>query len=704
MSSICNDDNLRPFPVDVATSKVSSASWDNATEETATMEREEDAQGAVDERRIAMGTSLPRGLLENASGTSSDICEASVLVLLGLDLPASVRQGIRDSLHRDAPRFFGVDLVGTDALPRKAAALQARVGRAFLALSKEHLQDSASSKQTKMTRKARPSEDDALCSDHGRILQREESECRRANIVQTALQAGRSVILDVAAGPGLWARGRFLRDLESLLDGLDVYNCHEVKNSSSTQRRNRPTVLLVDGHEKNRSGGGAEIAYGTECARKMRTTLSAIDRTKASKLGSRGPLNTRVEQGPSHLDRMMPSRLKALLEEAAQCLHDLSTVHAATPVPFLALSTTCTARVPNDGETRTSSERYVDDHKIELAVPVFTSSGNGVQEEGKQPGTCGLGRVHSSGLETLLASCFMILHPWRDYNLGEYPDHGRPATAFSTQAKEMVPPGVSITGGNTDCVNATVSQLASATRRQLDDMRTTRGVADLLGKADLTAIPLKTTIAIRRLVRCSSWPNESPRPIFSGCPASEAFTGWIMAAATASTELAFAGGGKALHTTGLGEVKNPPESKSPLASLKSGNDTYTSCTPQDVDFERRREMELLEGLEESLVDEEIVVCDDDSPSLLCVKAGEREKGHDTHRQYCAASNVFTAMMEIVLRPLQVSHDGHVTTTRQGWLRIRGLGGQSRQPSNIREGDARYGFHVDSDYSALSSAD
>lgn len=235
--------------------QVSLAEWDNATEATKALEREEDADAARDELRTAMGAILPRGLLENISTPGKDgensptgTFRRPTLVLLGLDLPAAVRDEIRADLDRDAPAMFGVHIAGVDTLPSLAAAVRTR-DRGFLEPCTESAPNLPLSPQgatPTLGRKEHLPSGSKMSGDGGGDHGKHSSECEgmhgqtkakntRTGRLQAALSAGRSASLEVVSGPGLWARGRFLRDLEALLRGLDDCGC--CKSSGDASRR-----------------------------------------------------------------------------------------------------------------------------------------------------------------------------------------------------------------------------------------------------------------------------------------------------------------------------------------------------------------------------------------------------------------------------------------------------------------------------------
>lgn len=656
-------------------SQVSSTTWDNATEETKALERAEDEDASRDERRTAMGATLPPGLLNNnfrrrtSDGQrSSGLVERPTLLLLGTDLPASVRVSIRASLDCDAPDVFGVHLTGVDALPpTKAEARVARWGFLESLREKGHGQPPVQSHNVGIGDQAKRSlpilsvrtenYGDRL-SNNGTVegLPGHESvERTRCKRVQTTLSAGKNVSLDVGPGPGLWARGRFLRDLEALLGGLDDHGC--CGERSDDGRAERPTVLLVQGHDGNRSGGGADPAHGTENAAAA-TSMGAGDSTLDKKRGDGVPSAAEVAV----------RRVKSLLEEATQCLHDLANTHGATSSPFAAISAahaytpTPTGAKLGHKETEQGGDvkegvrgsRKHDDTDLVLATSAVAKC--------------------TPGLELLLAACHMMLHPDRTYSLEEVRKcHDRASTSLEHikhEGKFCDPATLDNVGKESTLSYASV--LAEECRQYLaGKTRSARDVATIIQKVDPSVMPPDTAVALRDLIQCQAWPATSPRTGFTECPASAAFTAWIVAAATASTELALAAGGTAPNIcwdpngSPLGNV----QSTAAIADVFEqkieyhGEDVETCPSVEirkeratqflgGVNEDRRRERDLLQKLEASLVDRTIIVLDDDSPWFFPTVRAE-EKGAKRQR-YCCASEALGVVMETVLRPFQVS--------------------------------------------------
>lgn len=656
--------------------KVCSATWDNATDITKSLERQEDEEAARDEHVTAMGITLPPGLLEKASrplrvssNPPSNSSQRPILVLFGLDLPALVRSGARARLDHSAPSVFGLHLVGADSLP--SLATTTRTGdRGFLEPCRDQERTSllgpkdravkAGSGEDKKAGSFTPpgsgacdmsSKEDGFGPSGGHSIR----EGTRALRVQAALSAGKSVSLDVAPGPGLWARGRFLRDLESLLGGLDGGGSYD--KNITTRRRDGPVVLLIEGHDRNRSGGGANAGFGTHC---VLTTepLQAGDSKKEM-------LARQRQKGVSISPAMATRRAKHLLEEAAQCLHDLSVTHGDTPNPFIALSTVYT--------TPTSTKLSVIDKSSESGHIVRLVKASEPSEIVKSLGNeatflSATNMVPGLELVLALAACHMILHPYQRYHLGE----SRECNTWMGSLRENIRKKTTDchpTSSNVECV---ISSLAEICRQELAEMPSARGVAGLLRKADITMIPFDTAVSIRNLVRHEAWLGVSLRPIFTGCSASQAFIGWVVAAVTAATELAIEGGGAVRDSP----VEKISESLDEILMTETGRSCFhegenahggtvekNARTEGDkstsrqillaVQEERWQERELLNRLEASLVDEKISVFDDDSPWCLNTVAVEKDEVQGAPGRHCRASEMFEALMDIILRPYKV---------------------------------------------------
>ncbi|CAM9314712.1 unnamed protein product, partial [Ectocarpus fasciculatus] len=642
---------------EIAAQKVSSAPWDNTTKETQALERQEDADAARDERRTAMGATLPPGMLENPSGTyagggvgsqvspSGSSQRRPVLLLLGLDLPASVRDEVRAGLERDAPGLFGQHVVGVDALPSLASAAQAAGGEGcFLEPCLEQtagavtpplaIQPTRETVVTGITGERGSAKQGELPG--GMATARGELEQgvvarTRANLVQAALSAGKNVSLEVVPGPGLWARGRFLRDLEALLGGLDGCGCSVDHRDTDAKHKSGPTVLLVEGHSRNRAGGGIELSHGTK--------VVDIQALRGEGTANSSKVDCSYDQGREGtlpLALLTARRLKALMEEAAQCLHDLSTEYGSTPSPFKAIQddsfASARSRAPREAHQR---------HQV-----TFTAGGS-TEPEQPTAGTfhtekqcnASLGATGPRGMTFLLAACHMILHPGRRYDLGEFKagtDREVDVTEGITMPKtpEKAPPSSSeeIENGTFEVVHP--SDLARSCREELAHQRSARGVAALLQRADLDSMPLETAVALQHLVHHSDWPVVSPRSNFAGCSASGAFVGWVVAAVAATTELVLGGGGVPL---GAGsESARQPSGDERIAvgpgagaedrgwrsvaggaeSTAEGSGSDTLPSTRNAQEERTREQRLLLGVETSLIDENVAVLDDDSPWLL----------------------------------------------------------------------------------------
>lgn len=659
---------------------MSSTPWDNATDETLALEREEDMEAAQDERRTTTGALLPPGLLDSTPGSpprhgqsSSGLSTRPTLVLLGLNLPAFLRSGIRARLDREAPGVFGLHLSGEDAFPSGAKAAKAS-GRGFFAPSRE-LTESESLDSRQGAAAAVERAQTPLLSHTGgtigvdtRSPRHNLGEPSRAAKVQAALSAGRSVSLEVTPGPGLWARGRFLRDLESLLEGIDgIDGCNGCQDDELGRKAKRggPTVLLLEGHQRNRSGGGAEVGHGTRFA-------TALGPAQIDSSMGRAPPRTfgGGTGGPSATVAIATKRRKCLLEEAAQCLHDLRTTHGATPSPFLAIT----------AESRATA----------AAMPVQEAHHAHERGEGNYHGGrgafCSIRRVRTGGalkattdvgyasrLDILLAACLMLLYPHRKYDVGESEagnHRGNRSKGPQLAHEEPARPGN--TGGDeTDLSN--VAGLAKACRKHFASARSARVVAHLLEVVDVVALPIDTAVALNRITGSQAWPVASPRVDFTGCPASAAFTGWIVAAATAAVELALGGGGAKVaptksstnglrldigvqETMALSDVTS--EAKPGLlrgaarrrSTMEAGDET---ALPEGAQKARCQERDLLERLEARVVDESVTVLDDDLPWLVQTEAVGEEVERRAGRRRCRVSEAFATILDTVLRTYQV---------------------------------------------------
>ena len=697
-----------------------SAPWDNATEETQVLERQEDADAARDERRTAMGATLPPGMLSNppqgakpsSSSPGAAFSRRPTLLLLGLDLPASVRDEIRAGLDRGAPDLFHRHVVGADALPSLASAVQpAAVNHHFFEpcrglraaatapttdLEKEGTSTSEGNSAKGTTAKSGAGEqlvavgssnrgDEASGSQRDASERDTADEARtRAKVVQVALSEGKSVSLEVVPGPGLWARGRFLRDLEALLGGLDDGGGSGGGGASDAgeMKRSGPTVLLVEGHSRNRSGGGMDVSHGT----KFMGEVAAPQRDVVGRGSDPGVSLGRGPEGGLPLVSLAARRAKVLLEEAAQCLHDLSTRYGETPSPFKAIIAPRWHAYSTEDTPQGEVEggRGGMEAAAKCEVPEVTGSGS----FGRGEPNGSLAAEGSTGMDLLLAACYMIIHPDRRYDLGEglVGNNRRPAAAALAHGvgEETL---AAATSANADTENARTiayaSRLARACRAELSGERSARGVAEVLHRGSaLDAIPLETAIALRRLARHPGWPAASPRPDFAHCSASEAFAGWIVAAVAGGTELALEGGGGVLCPGGglsqdvfvsslgtemvVSERVPDPGSCAGSFEAKStivGSEGETPRSLRDAQEERRREGAVLRGIEAALVDENVTVVDDDSPWLL--PPGGAEGGRNgRNRRQCRSSEALNALMETVLRPFNVRASHGLCPLRQ----------------------------------------
>lgn len=660
--------------------QVRSAPWDNATEDTQALERQEDADAARDERRTAMGATLPPGMLEDSSRrgagggrpSGGDSSRRPTLLLLGLDLPASIREGLRAGLDREAPDLFGGHVVGADALPSLASAAQTAPGkRSFFAPSREVVMQAAAPPISSNGAEDEPMPG-ALAPPRPGEQGRDEPNTRkrgtegepgegtlaartRANLVQAALSEGKNVSLEVVPGPGLWARGRFLRDLEALLGGLDDGGCDGQGSDACKRDRARkgsgPTVLLVDGHNRNRSGGGNDLSHGTKFKWKV----------APQKEGLANSLKPQFAQRTSHEPEwalptasLSARRVKALMEEAAQCLHDLGTTYGKAPCPFKAIETT--------QQVSLKPEKFRDDAgELEIRLDKNEPPGTPKPPSARDTATV-RGRQNSSfvaegspGMELLLAVCHMLLHPDQRYDVGEGESEKRHIK----------------TDSDVDTENAATlvyaSRLAGTCRGDLAEKPSAQAVAETLRGAGLDAIPLETAVALRRLVRHPDWPAASPRPDFAKCCASEAFVGWIYAAVAGATELALEGGGGALRVgSGRGGAPGNEEAmdgwtkdqglRGGVLGTRLAMGCGRSGSPlslKDVYEQRRREQEVLREMEAALIDENVTVLDDDSPWVSQPETADDDV-HVQDRRECTTSEVLNALMETALRPFNVS--------------------------------------------------
>lgn len=673
--------------------KVSLALWDNATEATKALEVEEDADAARDERRTAMGAIIPRGLLDNPTQPRTDGRNSSngpsrrpTLVLLGLDLPAAVRDEIRADIDRDAPDIFGLHISGVDTLPSVAAEVARTRDRGFLDPCRESCpelqltpQESTRIRENTQRYLATGSETPGDGrGGHGKSPGGSETVHghgqtgvgdTRTRRLQAALSAGRNASLEVVPGPGLWARGRFLRDLEALLLGLD-YNSGGGERTGAVSRRGGVTVVLIEGDHRNRSGGGADTRYGTKFA----TTTANISRVNNGNAES--PPRRDFERAPP-LAGVAARRTKNYLEEAAQCLHDLSTTHGDAPSPFVAIYAKIRRSLHFASKTPTGKEHC---QLVSRALPAHSADPSDGNERAENEGMkspkdkCSL-----PGLELLLAACHMITHPGRQYDLPEsHVVHNdtrvkRPAQNPSKPTSNERPAFDNMDEGKASFTVA--SCLAEECRTNFAKMRSARDVANILREVDLTAVPFNTAASLRLLLQHPAWPTTSPRSNAGGCFASEAFCGWIVAAVAAATEIALTWGGSAhcsdsdyslnhgcgIHktVTKLVNAENYPRVDGNVVELNSTTRSGGSrelLTLEDARSERDRERDLLQELETSMIDEIITIVDDDLalPQLLRRRGGAGNRRGLPPRRECRASEAFTELMETVLRPFQVS--------------------------------------------------
>lgn len=617
-----------------------STRWDNATEETKVLETKEDDDAAIDERRITMGATLPPGLLditpspsEAGKPRSYGPSQRPTLVLLGLDLPAAVRENIRASLDHNTPGMFGEHMSGVRALPSVVEAISHR-RRGFLASSGESTGRLPSLSQGNanvdvdaidplVMHEIRQFGGDG--DEYFPVLDQERTrqENTRACRVQAALFAGKNVSLDVVSGPGLWARGRFLRDLEAALGGID--GCGGHGRGESDERHLGPTVVLVRGHQKNRSGGGAVLGYGSRGA--------AANETPYVHGFGMGALATvlKEEKAAPGVAAVATHRAKSHLEVAAQCLHDLSIAHSRQPNPVALKPFTVDlfASPPLPVRTANRSGVLADvDHR--------TCSPHG-SDNGAE--TTARWLESDEGLVILLAACQMLLRPFWRYGL-EYDDVTSTLDPTSQQGSLTRFP-IFATANDPHDRRSIIAYLAGRCSTKLAELQTAGELAALLRTVDLTSIPFNTAMDLRELVREKSWPSASPRTLFTGSFTLEVFSGWIVAAVSAATYLSLEGGGsdgknKAYH--------NNPEATRFLEAMR-----LSEGEPARL---RARETELLDKMEGLLVDEEITVMDDDSPWMP--KGEQREGDIASSRHYCQSSEAFDTLMNVIVRPFKVN--------------------------------------------------
>lgn len=686
-----------------------SAPWDNATEETQALERQEDADAARDELRTAMGATLPAGMLGNGSQSRRGEPSPSVgsshrptLLLLGLDLPASVRDGVRAELDRDAPELFGCHIVGADALPSLASAAQTAPGggRGFLGPCREPGVKHISPHSTKLESENKlagnstkegvsksgvwavpadgesgrggPTGRNGGASEHEMV-----SPTTRANLVQAVLSEGKNVSLEVVPGPGLWARGRFLRDLEALLGGLDGCGGHGEDISTKKNERKGPMVLLVDGHRSNRSGGGTDLSHGTKYMGK------AIASQREGVKGDcvRSSASRSLKQNSSALPSALLNsrRVKALLEGASQCLHDLSTMYGETPSPFKAIAAASGASPTSHTLRESHNEQWEGSTKSGAPSNLLDSSPTTRTDHGQT--NVSLSAKGSPGMEMLLAACHMMRYPNRRYDVGENQVGSSSnkadasaenstkthATANSDSGLILLPSDM--VADDHVATLEYASGLAETCRKELAEQSSARGVAEILRGAAVNSLPLETAVALRRLGRHPDWPRTSPRSDFPECPASEAFTAWIVAAVAGGTDLALEGGGGE-PGDGVGSNLGPPSTREEWSGMTKvpgacggitgaeevmdvGSVSDALPPVMDAQAEREQERELLRGMEEALIDEKFTVLDDDSPWLLPSRSTE-ESGTVQDPRLCRTSEVLNSLMEISLRPFTVS--------------------------------------------------
>ena len=667
-----------------------------------------------------MGATLPPGMLGTSSRggaaegqgqgrgqeqqpfRSGGPSRRPTLLLLGLDLPASVRDGLREGLDHGAPNLFGGHVVGADALPSLASAVQATAaGRGFfqpcreiagLTVAPPTSPNGEARLPDRGTKGGESTPGATATPGHGEAGREEATSLReggthgarggvgcaastRADLVQAALSEGKNVSLEVVPGPGLWARGRFLRDLEALLGGLDDGGSDGKDSDTGTRdragKRTGPTVLLVDGHSRNRSGGGIDLSHGTKLTRKAAPPKESI----AS--GARSPGFPRRAPRKHEPPWVLPAastaarRTKALMEEAAQCLHDLCTTCGETPSPFKAIQPSKVA--PPTGHT--SSENVgAPEAGLEKAEARGTSVRCRTRDSASERGeaTDSLAAEGSPGMELLLAACHMILHPDQRYDVGEGLVSGTRAGPSSAAKKNASEKHGGYVGSDFETDNAATlayaRRLAGTCRRELAEKRPARGVAGALRGAALDAMPLETAVALRRLVRHPCWPAASPRPDLAKCSASEAFVGWIYAAVAGATELTLEGGGGTLELCSgrgggikSGEALHGWTKDRGIFGGMLGMRSVVKCegsgsmvSLKDAHEERRREQEILRAMETALIDENVTVLDDDSPWFSQPETASGNGDAQQDRRQCRTSEVLNALMETALRPFNVS--------------------------------------------------
>lgn len=624
-----------------------STPWDNAPDEAKKEELEEDRQAALEETRTAMGATLPMGFLDSVQNYP----RRPTLVLLGLDLPAAVRAGIRSRLHNDVPELFDLHLTGEDALPSVVAAAR-RCGRGFLGPSLEPGSSSLSSQHGGPTTGVRGTAMMEACvhqvdmdsvgcdhvfgkkpSDGQRRIGRYETKHSRTNRVQTSLSAGKNVSLDVLPGPGLWARGRFLRDLEALLQGLD--ECGGCVDSTTDKAAVGPAVILVHGHTGNRSGGGADIWHGTKD--------SVIDKSMHAN-------DYKIEGIPTvAMAAARSRRTKYLLEAAAQCLHDLRVTHGERRNPFVDPSAEYPSPTPISAIPNKQREKADN-----IIVP----------RDDPSP------QYQTPGLNVLLAACQMLLHPFCRYPLtkDERADNtwvsSRPEPSHLAVATEEFPPGHTRE-------RSYISNLAAACRGRLAEAQSAKKMGDILQQIDPTSVPFETAVALRELVRQPDWPSISPRPSFAGSCALEAFAGWIVTAVDAVMMSSLSEGGVDEGYQGThGESFGTSAWKSSRLNDFSGKHVATNATRwREYDaFEdptlshggyespRIRERELIHKMQRLIVHENISVFDGDNPWFPGPYEGE-ERVVANKIRHCHPVEAFDIILDMILRPFQASREG-----------------------------------------------
>lgn len=597
------------------------------------MERQEDIDAARDERTTATGTIMPPGMFGTGIGQKPlRSSPRPTLLLLGRGLPAAARAHIKYGLERNAPDLFGLHLVEEEPLPHLTEETRLRdVGVLDPCRALDHPPEIRARQRGAPCGGALDNIHRGNRELHGSIdtsigerAGEKPTGTTRASLVQATLSVGKSVSLDVTAGPGLWVRGHFLRDLESLLGGLkDCGGCRE--QSGRVNRSDDPIVILVDGHDRNRSGGGADGADVSHGTKRSVTSVSFLAARKSSHGASVLPWTpvTSVRR-----------RTKSLLEEAAQCLQDLSLVHGTTAIPFQALSV-------KPSPPKLSTETPIDDYPRKRPI-ISTSPAE-----------------HDQGLDVLMAACFMVLHPNDRYDVGEDYEIGvrlesRPRNQPQGSLRQE---RTRLSTGNRE-YSSSISSLAEDCRRKLTQYGSARGLAEALREVDPVSIPVDTAVALRHLTRHHAWPDPSPRPIFSGCPASAAFTAWIVATTSATVKLVLRQGGDPRRASSCLNQRQTIDLQSRRSGqtlrmhgmvARKGSMADRSVVGDSLPLKRlaQEESMFLQGLEESLIDDIITVVDEDFPGVL-EEDGERRRG-----KYCRTSEVFATIMKIVLRPFQV---------------------------------------------------